>query len=79
MDATPLYNIKEWLAPHLAGRFCNHSKPLWFRLRKKEGIVRMHYKMWTDDCWLPEEKYGPDGVTIDEDTKGLICFKVRKV
>ena len=74
--ATPLFNIKDWLAPHMAGLFKNHSMPLWFRFRSKDGITRMHYKMWVHDPWLPEERRGKDGI-VTESTKGLICFKVE--
>ena len=79
IGATPLFNIKEWLKPHLAGQFKNHSKPLWFRLRKKDGITRMHYKMFLSDSWLPKEVLEADEVTVDEDSKGLICLKVSMI
>ena len=72
--ATPLFNIKEWLTPHMAGAFKHHSRPLWFRFRKRDGITRMHYKMWVHDPWLPEEKRGEDGIM--ESSKGLICLQV---
>ena len=74
--ATPLFNIKDWLEPHMAGRFQNHSFPLWFRLRMKDGKPRMHYKMWVTDEWLPKERFGEDGVTVEENSKGLICLHV---
>ena len=76
LKATPQYNVKEWISDYLAGRFQNHSKPLWFKLKKREGITRLHYKMWVDDQWLPEEKLAADGSTVDEDSKGLVCLQV---
>ena len=78
MEATPQYNIKDWLAPHMAGRFRNHSKPLWFKFKSSEGTTRMHYKMWVQDKWLPEQQYGADGCTVDDDSKGLIWEWVKK-
>ncbi|XP_072028306.1 uncharacterized protein [Amphiura filiformis] len=71
LEARQQFNFKEWIGNYLAGRFRNHSKPLWFRFKRREGIVRMHYKMWVDDKWLPEEKVGADGFTVEEDSKGL--------
>ena len=69
-DATPLYNIRDWLIPHLTGRFQNHTKPLWFRfLRSRDGTTRMHYKLWVDDVWLPED--------TDGENSGLLCFQVK--
>ncbi len=67
--ATPLFNVKDWLIPHLSGRFQNHTKPLWFQfLRSRDGTTRMHYKLWVNDSWLPEETDGESG---------LICLQVK--
>ena len=74
-EARQQFNFKDWICNHLAGRFRNHSKPLWFKFKRRDGVVRMHYKMWVDDQWLPEEEVGANGCT-DEDSKGLRCLQV---
>ena len=75
-EARQQFNFKDWISNYLSGRFRNHSKPLWFKFKKMDGVVRMHYKMWVDNKWLPEEELGADGLTVDEDSKGLRCLQV---
>ncbi|XP_070550483.1 uncharacterized protein [Ptychodera flava] len=64
-----LFNIKEWLEPHMSGTFGGHSKPHSFRFKTVDGKVRMHYRKWSNLPWKPE--------TDDnfEESKGLICLK----
>ncbi len=76
-SATPEYDIKNWLLPHLAGRFHNHSQPHWFKFSKLDGHAVMHYKLWSKDEWLPRVEYGADGQVVERlDSLGLKCLKV---
>ena len=61
-----LYNVKDWIIPHMFRRFGNHSKPHWFQFLKVEGVTRMQYRMFAEDPWLPNG--GP--------AEGLICLRV---
>ena len=75
--ATPIYNIRDWLLPCMAGKFQNHSHPLWFKFTKNEGKTVMHYKDWKDQPWEPRVVYGADGKTVARlDSLGLVCLEV---
>lgn len=77
---TPLYDIKDWLTPHMAGRFQNHSYPHWFKFGKNNGQTLMHYRNWIDQPWEPQPVFGSDGNTVERsDSLGLQCLQVIKV
>ncbi|XP_006815072.2 uncharacterized protein LOC102804474 [Saccoglossus kowalevskii] len=66
----PLYNIKDWLLPHITGKMQGHSKPHNFRFHKVGGRAYMQYRLWCTDKWQP--------TTIDangDQVPGLRCLK----
>nr|XP_006821263.1 PREDICTED: uncharacterized protein LOC102800784 [Saccoglossus kowalevskii] len=70
LSKQPLFNIKEWLLPHMSGRMQGHSKPHNFRFHKVQGKAYMQYRLWCTDPWEP--------TTIDvngEQVPGLKCLK----
>ncbi|XP_077869749.1 uncharacterized protein LOC144361813, partial [Saccoglossus kowalevskii] len=77
---TSVFNIKEWLMPHISGTFGGHSKPHHFRFRKVDGQVRMQYRKWITHAWKPHAGYmddfdEQDGDVNYDDHRGLICLE----
>jgi len=71
LDKKPMFNIRDWLLPHISGKMQGHSKPHNFRFYKTHGTAYMQYMQWCTDSWQPSD--------LDENGEqvpGLKCLKV---
>ncbi|XP_070548820.1 uncharacterized protein [Ptychodera flava] len=65
-----LFNIKEWLIPHMPGKMQGHSKQHNFRFHKVNGTAYMQYRQWCTDPWEPSQR-DENG----EQVPGIRCLK----
>ncbi|XP_070555939.1 uncharacterized protein [Ptychodera flava] len=76
---TEVYNVKQWIEPHIAGTFGGHSKPHNFRFRRVNGKVKMNYRKWSTLPWKPVRKNdaedSDDEMNEADESDGLVCLK----
>ena len=65
-----VWDFKDWLQPHM-GVIQQHSRYHVYRFTKNSGgIAEMHYKLYSDQPWLPNE----GGIQLPGDQLLKVCL-----